>query len=694
MYGYGYRYSAKPSVFAFNPLTDIAGLSLYLNKNTNVNTKIAADFVSANSEYLSSASTDFQPTDSDFSFTTWVNFDSLTGSFMGIGGASGELCYILYSNATAIESRISINGTAWVVAQDTSTTIAINTWYLAAFVYDSVNDLVKVSVNGNNFNVAAASGGVGGTYTNDFSLGSNGATSFINGSLDGANYFSKALSLAEINALYNLGNGTSYPSLEDLNGNTYAIGQSLNGTTDAFNIDSLLTPLASTTNGVWECIVTPNVLNVSQYIISFGDTNADELIGLYYGAGSVGKVGFFCRISGVNQFSYITDNVVLTVGVSAKIKVIQNGTIATIYIDGILVPSTESIGTDAGAYFNDASGLDNGRIGLLSKNSTLSGYADGSIQNVKIWSDATQTTLVANYPLNNVEGADQIDTIGAYNGTPIGTPVSTLASVNNTTIATIESSLVSWWDLNEESGTRNDAHGTNNLTDNNTVSYSLGKVQDTSTVGELVWNWIDQSSNAYIFNQDTVTAQMLLSANSVGADGVDDWLKNSTSNAFGSDSGGIIFISGYFDSSAQNRALALSSEGNTANFFQLGLGVTGEIQLIVNNQVGTNNTVKSTNTVSNGAYYYGYIKSTGTSYEISLNGTIETINVAAGVDNGQWLGDANPAFLYDNVTIGAMKRSDGPFYGPLNQNKIIYSNAALSAADISSINTFMSNPNN
>jgi hypothetical protein len=35
--------------------------------------------------------------------------------------------------------------------------------------------------------------------------------------------------------------------------------------------------------------------------------------------------------------------------------------------------------------------------------------------------------------------------------------------------------LVSWWELNEESGTRYDAHGDNDLTDNNTVGYTTGK---------------------------------------------------------------------------------------------------------------------------------------------------------------------------------------------------------------------------
>lgn len=36
-------------------------------------------------------------------------------------------------------------------------------------------------------------------------------------------------------------------------------------------------------------------------------------------------------------------------------------------------------------------------------------------------------------------------------------------------------SLVAWWSLDETSGTRNDSHGANHLTDNNTVGYASGK---------------------------------------------------------------------------------------------------------------------------------------------------------------------------------------------------------------------------
>src|SRR3990167_8235506 len=42
--------------------------------------------------------------------------------------------------------------------------------------------------------------------------------------------------------------------------------------------------------------------------------------------------------------------------------------------------------------------------------------------------------------------------------------------------AALRDNMVAWWELNEESGTRVDAHSTNDLTDNNTVLFGTGIV--------------------------------------------------------------------------------------------------------------------------------------------------------------------------------------------------------------------------
>lgn len=47
------------------------------------------------------------------------------------------------------------------------------------------------------------------------------------------------------------------------------------------------------------------------------------------------------------------------------------------------------------------------------------------------------------------------------------------------------SNLISWWKLDETSGTRNDNHGTNHLTDNNTVLYSASGIKSNAADLEL-----------------------------------------------------------------------------------------------------------------------------------------------------------------------------------------------------------------
>ena len=73
-----------------------------------------------------------------------------------------------------------------------------------------------------------------------------------------------------------------------------------------------------------------------------------------------------------------------------------------------------------------------------------------------------------------------------------------------------KTSMVSWWALNETSGTRNDSHGTNHLTDNNTVTSSIGPVLPGTTAGsgDFVGDWRDQSglnSHAYTRNGSAPT---------------------------------------------------------------------------------------------------------------------------------------------------------------------------------------------
>jgi hypothetical protein len=56
--------------------------------------------------------------------------------------------------------------------------------------------------------------------------------------------------------------------------------------------------------------------------------------------------------------------------------------------------------------------------------------------------------------------------------------------------------LVAWWSMNEESGTREDSHGSNDLTDNNTVGYGAGKKGNAAETVDANTEYLSVADNA------------------------------------------------------------------------------------------------------------------------------------------------------------------------------------------------------
>lgn len=80
-----------------------------------------------------------------------------------------------------------------------------------------------------------------------------------------------------------------------------------------------------------------------------------------------------------------------------------------------------------------------------------------------------------------------------------------------------KTSLVSYWNLVETSGTRNDSHGTNHLTDNNTVGHATGPYAIPASDGQTLRRWLDRSGNGrhleqpILLNQPTLSSGVLYS---------------------------------------------------------------------------------------------------------------------------------------------------------------------------------------
>jgi hypothetical protein len=162
------------------------------------------------------------------------------------------------------------------------------------------------------------------------------------------------------------------------------------GVNDYVNIDSALTPLASTTVGTWSCWIKPVDATpaAGEVFISFSDTDSNSFIRLLIS--STGVLFAACRnAAGVNQWVLDTDSAVFSDGVWSHVAIVQNGTEIIIYANGVLAASTYITTTDKTVWFSDLSLIDNGRIGDISFNSGgEESFFSGEIDEVALFDTA------------------------------------------------------------------------------------------------------------------------------------------------------------------------------------------------------------------------------------------------------------------------------------------------------------------
>ena len=480
--------------------SDISGLGLWLDATdeTTLNTKMAADFTAASSQYLSSSSSGLNPNGTtDFSIGCWVKVDSLTLNMGIMGQYDGVTTGKFYLGTSTGGNKIAFKiqeADATTTAINSTTTISAGPWYFAVAVYDYTNSLLKITVNGEAFATTPITD-PHDSNTIDFWMGRQ-TTSYLDGTVDGAFFYNKALSLSDIQSLYAEGVGIKYSSAISLDGTTKAVSQAF-ATDDALDIDGIITPLAATTVGTWAAWVKPTDATPAgtDAIIGFGEANADTYLLLNIEITS-GALKMQATNGSTNQWRMQTDANPFSDGVWCHVALVQDGVSPVLYVNGVAVSQTFDVTTDKTFWFSQMSGIDTARIGALNYNSGVNSlFFNGSIDEVAVWdrvvtptellaikdlaigswTTAHKVDLVSHYAMND-DGA-QTDSIGAHNGSLISVPTYDVGNVDDTTITT-GTSMVSWWELNEQSGIRFDAHASNNLTDNNTVGYALGHIQE------------------------------------------------------------------------------------------------------------------------------------------------------------------------------------------------------------------------
>ncbi len=211
-----------------------------------------------------------------------------------------------------------------------------------------------------------------------------------NGLIAAYNMIPQAGELVDISG--NGNNGTINGALSSKN------GMNFDGVKDYINIDSIVPDIISTTKGTWIILISvkDSTPSVTQRILNFGDTDNDTYIDLKIYTTGVLRIYF--RNTGSFEWTLNTDNSVFIDNEIISIALVQDGVFPVIYINGIIVAQTFSIETDKTAWFNDLSGIDNGRIGCYNANNTGNiSFIDGFISDMKIYNRALSLQEIQAY---------------------------------------------------------------------------------------------------------------------------------------------------------------------------------------------------------------------------------------------------------------------------------------------------------
>ncbi len=176
----------------------------------------AAQFTAANSEYLNIAdNAALSSGNVDLTITSWVYLDSKPtyGFIASKWGNSGTGEYDLYYSGAAVDRFIagwSTNGTA--SASDSANSFgpaSIGVWTFVVMWHDATANTLNIQVNNGVVDFVAASGGHDGPT--DFQLGAYLGGNNWNGRIDEVGIWKRVLTANERTALWNNGEGCTYP---------------------------------------------------------------------------------------------------------------------------------------------------------------------------------------------------------------------------------------------------------------------------------------------------------------------------------------------------------------------------------------------------------------------------------------------------------------------------------------------------
>lgn len=177
----------------------------------------AANFVSASSEFFSLADTPGLSAGASFTIAFWVKFAtvntdmSVINKWKAAGDADCEYS-VGYDGTNSFYFLVTTDGNAFstfnsVNASSPQPAVA-GTWYFLVCRFDSAAAQISITVNNATPDTKTQTATFNGTRP--FEIGALDSANFVNGDVDVAMFWKRAITAAEITYLYNSGNGR-YP---------------------------------------------------------------------------------------------------------------------------------------------------------------------------------------------------------------------------------------------------------------------------------------------------------------------------------------------------------------------------------------------------------------------------------------------------------------------------------------------------
>jgi hypothetical protein len=545
----------------------------------------AADFSGSGSTRLSSSSTDFKVGAVDFSFGGWFYFDSIGANDAIMGRWRNYLetnaSYTLWDAGGNFRFSVTSAGND-AGSGVTGPTINNSQWYFVVCVHEyGTPGTIKLSIDGGTFLTNSHSGGAYSSAATDFTINDFDSRGFaFDGKADNCFFYNKALSQSEVIELYNSGNGKSILNISNDLKTDLVSWWSLNevsGTRFDNYGSNHLTDNGSVTRTTGKVIVATNTKHLKS-------TNVKDLnpVLLLDSTDTSGMITDCAQFDGVNEYLSSTsadfDKGDEDFSIGGWYYFDTTGNYDTLFMKWVATGDNRSYGlrknnSEQIEFFLSYDGTSGGSTFLTNSTNTvsanqwhfISGVYDSSADTMSIYIDdysVFQTTGVtggaysastSDLYLGNGQSADyhggRMSNCFFYDKALTQAEVTQLYNNGNGLHygdfdSGLLTNLVSYWTLNEQSGSRIDNHGSNDLTDNNTVTF------DTSNIVSYLRSW---SYRGITFTQTTTTNQPLKTYNGVEFD-TSDTMVESSSFDLGNDF--TIFVSHKPNASSLNTILS------------------------------------------------------------------------------------------------------------------------------------------